>query len=49
MVETKTNSLLKQLFDIYSDLADFATVYTMEAHPAESEDFVNFVDINIHK
>jgi hypothetical protein len=38
-----------QLYDLYSDLADFSTIYIEEAHPTEAEDFVNFVDIKIHR
>ena len=38
-----------KLYETYSDLADFTTIYTQEAHPVEAEDFKNFVDIKIHK
>ena len=41
--------IFSQLYDLYSDLADFATIYIQEAHPTEAQDFVNFVDIKIHR
>ena len=38
-----------QLFENFSDLADFTTIYIQEAHPTEENHFENFVDIDTHK
>jgi hypothetical protein len=38
-----------QLYETFSELADFTTVYTQEAHPTEADDFKNFAEISNHK